>query len=227
MEFLQLETEKLLIRPLSIEDVPTIFRLSREKSLGDWIPDQVYENEKEAAEVIAFLNSQYKPFPAPQKRPFVLGIALRRNQELIGHVGLSPLTEGEVEIGYAIGEKHQKQGYASEAVAALCEWAILNLDIPKINGIVAIENIGSGRVLEKAGFTLDIEQDQFDHAEYSQSLSQRMLNANYMNGAYETWQKFGFLFSRNALTPSTFSSCSKAFLNPALSKRRASAVDSP
>lgn len=159
MEFRQLETEDLIIRPLSEEDVATIFRLSREKSLGDWIPDQVYDNESEAAEVIRFLKSQYEPSPNPRERPFILGVTLGKTGEVIGHVGLSPLTDGEVEIGYAIGESHQKRGFASQAAAAVCNWAMLNLDLPKINGIVASENVGSGRVLEKAGFTLEAEQD--------------------------------------------------------------------
>lgn len=159
MEFQQLEAEELIIRPLSEEDAPTIFRLSREKSLGDWIPDQVYEDENEAIQVINFLRSQYGPSPDPRERPFVLAVTLRKTEELIGHAGLSPLTNGEVEIGYAIGESHQKRGYASQAVAAVSRWATSNLGLPRINGIVASENVGSGRVLEKAGYILEAEKD--------------------------------------------------------------------
>ncbi|MBN8537964.1 MAG: GNAT family N-acetyltransferase [Deltaproteobacteria bacterium] len=92
---------------------------------------------------------------------WVFGVTLRQTGEVIGHVGLSPLTDGEVEIGYAIGESHQKRSFASQSAAAVSMWAMLNLDLPKINGIVASENVGSGRVLEKAGFTLEAEQDHY------------------------------------------------------------------
>ncbi len=159
MEFQRLETERLIVRPLTQDDVPAIFQLSKEKSLGEWIPDQVYKSEDEAANVVNFLISQYGNSPNPRKRPFVLGIALRKTGEVIGHVGLSPLTNGDVEIGYAIGEGYQKRGYASEAVAVVCRWATSKLGLPEIHGIVATENIGSGRVLEKAGFMLEAEKN--------------------------------------------------------------------
>ncbi len=161
MEFKQLETDALIIRTLSNADVQTIFRLSREKSLGEWIPDQVYADEQEAAGVIDFLKSQYEPSPDPAIRPFVLGIALKETGELIGHVGLSPLTDGEIEIGYAVGEDHVGRGYATQAVEAMSRWALIQQGIPKINGIVACENVGSGRVLEKAGYNLDSESDHY------------------------------------------------------------------
>lgn len=159
MGFQRLETEELVIRLFSNKDASAIFRLSQEKSLGEWIPDQVYENEEKAAEVIEFLKSQYEPSPDPRTRPFVLGIVLRATGEIIGHVGLSPLTDSQVEIGYAIGEAYQGKGFATQAVAAVSKWAVMNCDLEKINGIVACENIGSGRVLEKAGFTLESELD--------------------------------------------------------------------
>lgn len=160
MEFEKLETETLVVRPLAISDVRTIFRLSQEKSLGEWIPDQVYEDEAEAASVIEFLKLQYEPSPDPAQRPFVLGVALKETGELIGHVGLSSLSDGEIEIGYAIGEAHQGNGFATQAVAAVSRWALSNLDLPKINGIIALENVGSGRVLEKAGFDLEEESNR-------------------------------------------------------------------
>ncbi len=161
MNFTRLETKHLAIRPFTSVDTKTIYLLSREKSLGEWIPDQVYEDENEAAEVIDFLISQYSPSPNPKERPFVLAIELKNSGEVIGHVGLSALTEGEVEIGYAIAEAHVGRGYASEAVAAVSQWALFHLDLPSIHGITARENFGSGKVLEKTGYKLESESDHF------------------------------------------------------------------
>lgn len=160
MPFDKLVTDRLIVRKFTSHDVPAIFRLSQEKSLGDWIPDQVYEDEAESARVIGFLQAQYELSPEPKKRPFVLCIALKENGEVIGHVGLSSIDDGEVEVGYAIEEDYQRKGYATEAVSAVCHWALNNLDLQKIKGIVAKKNIGSGRVLEKAGFELKNEKDR-------------------------------------------------------------------
>lgn len=161
MSFTRLETKHLVIRPFTAADTKTIYLLSREKSLGEWIPDQVYEDENEAAKVIDFLISQYSPSPNPKERPFVLAIELKSSGEVIGHVGLSALTDAEVEIGYAIAEAHIGRGFASEAVTAISQWALHHLDLPRIYGITARENFGSGKVLEKAGYSLESESDHF------------------------------------------------------------------
>ncbi|MBN2858465.1 MAG: GNAT family N-acetyltransferase, partial [Candidatus Delongbacteria bacterium] len=121
-----------------------------ENGMKQWIPDQVYSDENEAREVLEFLISCYEK-PDPKRRPFVTGIALRDTGELIGHAGLSPLN-GEVEIGYAVEEKHQGKGYATEAVRALSKYGITHFGLKSITGVVDKNNTGSKRVLEKAGY---------------------------------------------------------------------------
>lgn len=153
-----METDNVILRYLTPADEEKIFEMSREAGMQQWIPDQVYEDEKESAEVIEFLRAQYKDPPAPQEAPFVLGVELKSSEELIGHVGLSPAGSG-IEIGYAIEEKHQGKGYATEAVRALSDWAVKGLEIPKVLGIVDRDNGGSCKVLERSGFEL-VEEDE-------------------------------------------------------------------
>lgn len=154
-----IEADNVALRYLTMADVEKIFQMSREAGMQQWIPDQVYEDEKESAEVIAFLSAQYKNPPVPQEAPYVLGVELKLTQELIGHVGLSP-AGSSVEIGYAIEEKHQEKGYATEAVSAFSSWALKGLEIPEVLGIVDCENNSSCRVLEKSGFILDEENEK-------------------------------------------------------------------
>lgn len=70
---------------------------------------------------------------------------------LVGHVGLSP-ARGSVEIGHAIEERLHGNGLATEAVAAASAWALTELALPEVLGIVEADNLSSRRVLEKAGF---------------------------------------------------------------------------
>ncbi|MHA2130715.1 MAG: GNAT family N-acetyltransferase, partial [Promethearchaeota archaeon] len=66
--------------------------------------------------------------------------------------------------GYAqIGEKdYWNKNIATEATKLLIEYAFNELNLHKIHGGVAIENIGSWSVAEKLGFTLEgIERDEF------------------------------------------------------------------
>lgn len=129
--------------------------LSHEPGLRTWIPDQVYEDETHASEVVADLIAQYANPAAPRGAPFVLGVCLP-DGELVGHVGLSPF-RGEVEVGYAIADAHQGRGLATSAVRAMLERASTSFALPEILGIVASDNAGSCRVLEKAGFVLATE----------------------------------------------------------------------
>ncbi len=59
---------------------------------------------------------------------------------------------GLVEIGYATEEPYRGQGYMTEAIAAMTEWALTQ---PKVYGLIAgvmDGNPASDRVLEKCGF---------------------------------------------------------------------------
>ena len=67
--------------------------------------------------------------------------------------GLTP--DGIAEIGYGINDEYQRQGYASEAVKAVSEWAFQQPDVTALEAETDGENIASKRVLENCGFTLN------------------------------------------------------------------------
>jgi RimJ/RimL family protein N-acetyltransferase len=127
--------------------------MSQEAGMRAWLPDQVYESEARALEVLRYLIAGYDDPGAPALAPYVLGVELNETRDLIGHVGLSPL-RGKVEIGYAIEARHQGRGFACEAVGAMSEWALRRFELPEILGVVSPDNAASCRVLERAGFTL-------------------------------------------------------------------------
>jgi ribosomal-protein-alanine N-acetyltransferase len=146
-----IETASLTLREFVPEDAPKLLRMSQEDGMRDWLPSQVYRDEAHAASVLAFLISQYD-FPAdPRRGPFVLGVQLRVTGDLIGHVGLSPFGNA-VEVGFAIESAHQRRGFATEAVRAICEWATGVFSIPTVVGVTAVQNVASQGVLMKAGF---------------------------------------------------------------------------
>jgi ribosomal-protein-alanine N-acetyltransferase len=116
--FLFLETQSLVLRPLTSLDARKVFRMSQEDGMRKWIPNQVYRDEVHASSVLAFLISQYRADADPRVSPYVLGIELKSTSDLVGHVGLSPL-HGDVEVGYAVEQSQQRRGIATEAVRAM------------------------------------------------------------------------------------------------------------
>jgi ribosomal-protein-alanine N-acetyltransferase len=150
-------SSRLVLRPFTLADVQKVFAMSGEAGMRRWIPDQVYRDAEHAEQVVrALMDLTHRP-PDPRAQPYVLGIEQREYGALIGHVGLSP-ARGSVEIGYAIEERLEGHGFATEAVRAATEWALATLGIPEILGIVAADNVPSCRVLEKAGFARVAEE---------------------------------------------------------------------
>lgn len=149
---LPLRTRSLLIRPFVPGDVETLLALSQEDTLRTWLPSQVYRDATHTASVLEFLIGEYSHSADPRRGPYVLAIEYRADRVLIGHVGLSPLDD-DVEIGFAIGQHHQRRGLASEAVEAVTRWAFEMFALDRIVGITAVANTASRRALVRAHFT--------------------------------------------------------------------------
>ncbi len=143
-----LETSRLVFRYFTMHDAEAVWHLSQEEDYRRWLPDQVYANLMEAEKALANLALQYNT----RELPYVLAVDKKETGELIGHVGLSRISQG-VEIGYAIGQRYQQHGYASEAVTAFSDWIKQEFALDRIYGMVRSDNRPSQRVLEKAGFT--------------------------------------------------------------------------
>jgi ribosomal-protein-alanine N-acetyltransferase len=146
-----INTSRLRLRPFAPSDARKLLVMSHEDGLRRWLPDQVYRDEEHAEQVARWLMGHTAAEPDPRLRPYVLGVEAEGT--LIGHVGLSA-ARGSVEIGYAIEERHQGKGFATEAVLAMSGWGLSTLGLPEVLGIVAADNVSSCRVLEKAGFVL-------------------------------------------------------------------------
>jgi [ribosomal protein S5]-alanine N-acetyltransferase len=75
---------------------------------------------------------------------------------LIGAGGFfgPPTADNQVEIGYSVVSSFEGRGYATELVQALVAYAFSTGRVSRIIAHTASANIGSVRVLEKAGFHL-------------------------------------------------------------------------
>ena len=114
----------------------------------------------------------------PPERPFAegyplpdtydgLGLFLRHGDErygfflivrledglVIGEIGfVAPPQNGAVTIGYAIVPAARRQGYATEAIVALSEWALAQPDVTEVRAQTLPDNEPSVRALLRAGF---------------------------------------------------------------------------
>jgi len=79
----------------------------------------------------------------------------RETGALVGDVGLSPADEPDtIKVGYTMAPVFQGRGYATEAVAALVDYAFDMLGAEVVRAYASEENTPSIRVAEKVGMRL-------------------------------------------------------------------------
>ena len=84
--------------------------------------------------------------------------AIEVDGEAVGSIGVFLQTDvyrKSAELGYWLGRPFWGQGIMTRAVEQVCGYVFANYDIVRIYAEPFAENIGSRRVLEKAGFQLE------------------------------------------------------------------------
>lgn len=72
----------------------------------------------------------------------------------------APSDNSEVEIGYGINKNFENKGYTTEAIKAMCEWALSQPFVTKIIAETDKVNIPSQRVLRKCNMEIYKETDE-------------------------------------------------------------------
>ena len=117
---------------------------------------------------------------ATEPSPWICMFNVHRNSDNteVGQCGFKgpPDEHGMVEIGYGIADAYQRQGLATDAIAALVQFAQRSGAIVTLRAHTKQENVASQRVLEKNGFQslgqfIDPEDGEVDRYEFSLSPS--------------------------------------------------------
>lgn len=83
-------------------------------------------------------------------------MTLKNSQELVGDLCFKgPAKNYSVEIGYGIQPEYEGNGYTTEALQAMTQWAFSQKDVVFVEAETAPDNAASQRVLEKCGFVPD------------------------------------------------------------------------
>lgn len=102
-------------------------------------------------------------------------LAIDINGEAIGGIGLHPQTDIHIknaELGYWLAEPFWGNGIITSAIKQIVEKGFKELDVDRIFARPFGTNIGSQKVLEKAGFNLEarLEKTIFKNGEYLDEL---------------------------------------------------------
>ena len=141
----QLETARLLIRPLIAADLDALHAIYSDPEVMRLIPADACDREGSRKRLQSHIDHQ-------RRHGFSKwAVVEKASGAVIGDCGLKYLSGGaEIELGYHIARSCWAQGYATEAATACLAWA--RAERPeRIVAIVDRGNAASIRVLEKIG----------------------------------------------------------------------------
>jgi RimJ/RimL family protein N-acetyltransferase len=94
---------------------------------------------------------------AVPRTKFQLAITLKSTGELVGNCGIRMKAAGahEADFGYELDPAFWGNGYATEAARAIVKYGFTKFKLHRIWSRCIAENVGSARVLEKVGMTLE------------------------------------------------------------------------
>jgi [ribosomal protein S5]-alanine N-acetyltransferase len=148
---LRLETERLILRPLTIDDVDAIYAV-----IGDPVAMQYYPRTFSREDAVEWIERNR----GWQERDgySLLAVVLKSTGKVIGDCGLSWQLADEtpmLELGYHLQREQWGRGYATEAARACMEYAFRELSAEKLMSLILAENQPSRRVAERNGMTVE------------------------------------------------------------------------
>ena len=150
-----LETKRLLLRRLLIEDLDALFAFYSDPDVVRYIPDAPRTYEETREELEWFRNGHPK-FPG-------LGLwatIYKETKQFIGRCGLLPWTideQQEVEVAFALSKAYWGQGVATEVARSLVQYGFEHLQLSRLICLIDHDNQASINVATKIGMTLEKE----------------------------------------------------------------------
>ena len=166
-------TERLLLRHFHILDLEPMIQVFGDPEVmrfGDGVQSEEW--------VQAWLNSCLERYHETWGfGPYA--VVRKQDQRVIGYCGLFYFPDingqAEVEIGYRLARSAWGQGYATEAVSAVRDYAFRTLGLKRLIAIIDPSNIASIHVAEKIGmhYEQEVMLDGYTHPDHVYTILRR------------------------------------------------------
>ena len=174
-EFPVLTTEHLVLGALNENDAPAMYRqLKQLPENSGWAGAGAAQSEKNCRMRIHHHATAFK-----RKGGIHWAIRKANGKSLIGIIKLFEFEyQSKAEVGYWVGKRHWSNGYATEAIRAVAQFAFRDLELHRIYATTDMTNLASQRVLEKSGFEKEgvLRQDTRRSGVWSDSALFAILN---------------------------------------------------
>lgn len=164
-----LQTPRLALVPLSLEDVPALFILAQNPAT---IEDFQYTAEK-PEEVEKWVRQAID-----ENTP---SWTLRLNGQVIGLVEADIRREAIARLGYFLDEAQRSRGYTTEALRAVLDWVFTETPVHRAEVDITPGNVASCRVVEKLGLRFEgtLRKNFFFKGQWHDSLEYSLLREEW------------------------------------------------
>jgi aminoglycoside 6'-N-acetyltransferase len=147
--FTQIETTRLLVRRFQDGDLSAFLEYRNDPEVAryqGW--DSILEVNAQA-----MITELKHAEPGAPGHWFQFAIALKETAQLVGDCGLCVLVQDarQAQLGISLARAYQGQGFATEAVSAVLDYAFINLDLHRVVATVDAENARSAALMERVG----------------------------------------------------------------------------
>jgi Acetyltransferases, including N-acetylases of ribosomal proteins len=143
-----IETERLRLRAITLEDLPWLRELRTDAEVQEYIkrPKESMERTKEV------LGQMIDNVTNNEAIAWV--ITIKTTGAVVGTIGLWQIDKyhHKGEIGYMSFKRYWNKGIISEALKPVVDYGFRVMKLHRIEGEIEPGNIASGKVLEKLGF---------------------------------------------------------------------------
>lgn len=149
--YIELSTERLLLRPLNVEDLQTVHEYASDVETTKYM---IYLPNKRLEDTHSFLATVSDEWQ--KEEPSYYEFAIIYNSIHIGAVAVylnKEKTEGI--LGWILNKKYWGKGFATEAALAIKSFAVKQLKVKKLVAYCDSRNLNSVHVMEKIGLSFE------------------------------------------------------------------------
>lgn len=151
---LNIETPRLILRPLEISDAEAMFAMDSNPTVHQYLWQNPSKDISETIQIIEFVQKQYEENGIGR-----FATILKETGEFVGWTGIKFINDhvengntNFYDYGYRLNEKFWNKGIATEASRAWLDFGFNQMNIQEMNAYTHAKNGASNHVLNKVGF---------------------------------------------------------------------------
>ncbi|MFE7815161.1 GNAT family N-acetyltransferase [Streptomyces sp. NPDC057433] len=146
---ISINTERLVLRPLDADDVPTLTEMMNDEQIAAWTDVPQPFTEQAALTWI----TEYAPAERAAGRGLDLAVTEFLTHRLVGVIQLTKTNwhVRSTELSYIVAPWARGEGYASEAAMATAQWLFGDQKLERVELRTAADNTASQQVAQKIG----------------------------------------------------------------------------